>query len=352
MLRRTLAVVAVALAYLASVSCSSSGQVNAAGSGLAVAMDSVSGTGPAAEYFEYGDLAALRRLGVIHPAAATGRSGIPFDPRWARIAGVGASGLAALTFVLTRDTGLSMLGADTAVTIGQPPNSATRFDGSMDAKSISAKLTSFGAQPRKFGDTDGLSFGPDNQINLHNGLTKKLQVPIPELNEMVVTGDSFAASQNSATLQKVRDPGARSLLNSAHFANVAGCLGDVVAAIVVAPRHDSRAALVGVGVRTPRSAAEAASEVLCVLPSAGNQHNVHQSVAQRLATTATDPIGGSPVSQYVTKTAIDDTGDLVRAVLTDRVQAMPGYLIAGLSQNLAGYWDGSCTATDLAHRGC
>ena len=351
--RRTLpAVLAVLLLPVAA--CSSSGSGGSSSSGLAAAMDSVSGTGPAAEYFEYGDVAALRKLGVVHPDAAAGGSGSPIDQRWGRVAGVGASDLAAYSVVLVDLVKVNILAADTAVAIGNPPNLATRVDGAVDPKTVTAKLTALGAKPRSFGGTAGLSFGPDNVLNTSSKLAEDPRYGALSivLDQIVATDHTFATSRNAATLEKVLSPGDTSLLDTAHFSDLAGCLGDVVAAIVVAPQHDTQADLIGVGIRTPASAHAAADEVLCVLPSSGHQGAVHKSLQQRLAPTATDPIAHSPVSQYVAKTAVDDTGDLVRAVLTDAAKSPPGYLIVGLSQNLAAYWDGSCSGEALSRRQC
>lgn len=344
----------LAAVCLLPAACSSSGSGGGAASGLSAAMDSVSGSGPAAEYFEYGDLAALRKLGVLHPDATQG-TGPLFDPRWSQVAGVGASDLAAYSAVLPKVIDLNVLTADSAVTIGNPPDRATRLDGSTDAKAVSAKLTALGAKARDFGSTAGLSFGPDNAINTSSklGANPSYGSLAITLNQIAVTNGTFATSRNAATLEKALAPGDRSLLDTPHFADLADCLGDVVAAIVVAAGEpDTNSALVAVGVRTPASGDAAVDDVLCVLPKSGKQQAVHQSFAQRLAPGATDPLTNTPVSQYVAKTAVDDTGDLVRAVLTLNPKTPAGHLIQGLERNAVSYWDGSCTTADLAQRQC
>src|SRR4051794_12426159 len=150
MSRRLLPLV-LAVACLVPAGCGdSSGGDDAAKSGLAAAMDSVSGSGPAAEYFEYGDLTALRKLGVLHPDVATQHSGSLFDPRWSQVAGIGASDLAAYSAVLPKLIDLNPLAGNAAVTIGNPPNRATRIDGTTDSKTVSAKLTALGAKTRAF----------------------------------------------------------------------------------------------------------------------------------------------------------------------------------------------------------
>lgn len=351
--RRVLSAVVLATALLLAAGCGGSSD-DSAQSGLAAAMDSVAGSGPAAQYFEYGDLAALRKLGVVDPRANAEGSGTLIDPRWSTVAGVGASDLAAYSAVLPKLIDLNVLESDRAVAIGNPPDRATRIDGSLDSKAISAKLTALGAEPRSFGDTDGLSFGPDNQVNLSSKLGRDLNYSALAitLNQLAVTDGTFATSRNAATLEKVLDPGSTSLLDTAHFGDLADCLGDVVAAIVLAPQQDNNAALVGVGVRTPDSADAAVDDVLCVLPKPGRHDTVHESMAQRLATKSTDPATNSPISTYAAKTVVDDAGDLVRAVVTLQAKAPTGYLIQALIRNAVAYWDGSCTDTAIAQRTC
>jgi hypothetical protein len=274
------------------------------------------------------------------------------DPRWNAVAGVGASDLAAYAAVLPKVIDLNLLATDSAVAIGNPPNRATRLDGALDSKAISAKLSALGAQPRSFGGTDGLSFGADNQINLSSKLGRDYGPLAITLDQLVVTGNAFATSRNATTLEAVLDPGSQSLLATGQFGDLADCLGDVVAAIVLTTHQDKNAALVGVGVRAPSSADAAVDDVLCVLPKPGAQPAVHDSLAQRLDPKSTDPATNSPISTYAAKTAVDDSGDLVRAVVTLHAKAPAGYLIQALLRNAVAYWDGSCTTADLANRKC
>jgi hypothetical protein len=84
-----------------------------------------------------------------------------------------------------------------------------------------------------------------------------------------------------------------------------------------------------------------------VLPKSGDQDTVHKSFVRRLALDATDPISNQPISTYATKTAVDDTGGLVRAVLTLGQKAPTGYLIQAVEANALPHWDGSCVNQSL-----
>ncbi|HEY1485555.1 MAG TPA: hypothetical protein VGF84_05595 [Micromonosporaceae bacterium] len=343
---RRILLVALAALVLAAAACSSgtSGSGTSAKSGLAAAMASVSGTGSAAQYFEYGDLATMRRLGILRPTPDG--SAAPIDHRWIGVVGLGGVDLITYSKVLHGLIDLNVLTGGAAIAIGNPPNDATRIDGAQDRKAVLAKLTALGAKPRSFGGTAGLSFGPDNSIDLSGKLSDPKYGTLGlHLRQIAVTDNTFAVSANGATLEKVLAAGDRSLLDTPHFQGLADCLGDVVGAIVLAdPAIDTRAALVGIGVRTPVSAGGTVDDVLCILPKPGDQDSVHQSLTQRLAPHATDPISHQPLSTYVSKTAVDNVGGLVRAVLTLKSTAPAGYLIEGVERNLASYWDGSCAS--------
>jgi hypothetical protein len=229
-----------------------------------------------------------------------------------------------------------------------PPNHATKIVGSWDVKAITAKLAGLGARPRGFGKTTGLSFAADNQVNLDSKLTEQTQVST-DFDQMVVTDQQIATSPNSAALQKALDPG-KALLDAAAYGKLAGCLGDVVAAIVMKPTGASHSTLVGVGVRDPASAAATQHEVLCIQPASGRQSSVHRAVQRSLAPAATDPTTRAPVSTHVAATQVHDASGLVQAVLTMQPDTQLGYLIDGLQRGSSRYWDGSCAVTSGAPR--
>lgn len=347
MTRPTLAGSAVAVALLTVlVACSSSG-LTPERTALAAAMDSVSGSGPASTYFEFGDLAAMRRL---HMSTATGPGTGKPAQRWQRIVGLGSSQLAQYSRLLPQYTALRIFAADRAVTIGQPPNTAIRLDGAINAAAIRRKLVALGAKPRAFGDTTGLSFGADNSVHLNSPLASELYL-VNQLDQVVVDKHRFAASPNAATIEKALD-GGKSLLATGDEAKLADCLGDVIAAVIVAPTKDARTTLIGVGYPRPASATGVAHEVLCADPAAGQQQAVRDAFKRQLAPSATDPARQVPLRSYVSSTAVPQAGSMVQAVLTLRDSAPVGYLLAGLVQNLYRVWDGSCTATQFAHRQC
>lgn len=355
MSRRHHARLALALSAVAVLACacssSSAGSPETPLSGLAAAMSTVHGDGPASTYFEYGDFKQLRELGLMSGDPLHDRSRPMFDPRWANVAGLGAGALYTNGPVLADPTGINVYGADTAVRIGDPPHTAIRLTGAMDAATITDRFTAMGATPRSFGGTKGLTTGDDNQVNLGGAVTKATHT-VNELNQIVVTHDQLAVSPDSDSLQAVLNSGGRSLLDTGSYRDVADCLGNVLAAVILTPKKASNAAIVAVGVRTPTSATAPVAEVLCVVPAVGKQSEVRAALASALALTAHDPLTDVPNSQYFSDAQVDTPRSLVRSQLTVTADTSVGHLIQGVQRGMDGYWVGTCSVADVARHSC
>ncbi|MEO6887115.1 MAG: hypothetical protein ABI232_12650, partial [Jatrophihabitantaceae bacterium] len=125
---------------------------------------------------------------------------------------------------------IDVYSADTAVTIGDPPQTAVRLTGTIDAASITDKFKALGATSRTFGDIKGLTTGGDDQTNVDSPVVKATQT-VNELNQIVVTNHELAVSPDSDSLQAVLNSGGRSLLDTGSYRGVSDCLGDVVTAM-------------------------------------------------------------------------------------------------------------------------
>ena len=310
---RSCSLAAAATAALVATSCSSSSGDKASSSsgGVGAAMATVSGAGAASTYFEYGNMKRLRELGVVNATAQGGTDHV-VDTVWEHVVGYGASAVAASARLLPGVIGLNLFASDRAVTIGTPPNTALRIDG-VDTDAITARLTKLGAKPRDFDGTSGLSFGRDNAI-ADNRIRQTLFLP-NQLDQIIATDGSFAASPNAATLEKVRGHEA-SLLDTGRYHDIADCLGDVIAAAVSASKPRDRSTVRAVGVRDPGSLHGQVSEVVCFVPASGQHDAVLAAAKAHLSRSAYDPVSRQPLSQYATDVAVDAPGALVRAVLT------------------------------------
>lgn len=349
--RRTLAVLGTVACGLGVAACSSSGGSGSSDTALQKAMGDVAGGAAATKYFEFGDFARLRELKILYPdkPAASGRF---VDQRWLRIVGVGAEDLADHAYPIKTVLGYDVYTADTAISIGVPPDHASKLVGKIDESALRGKLTALGAKPREFGAVHGLTFAPDHVINVNSAPVAKHLAAVNEFNQIAVSGSYFATSPASAQLEDVLSGGDEPLLADHKFADMADCLGDVVAATVMAASKSGNSTLIGVGIRDPGSIHGTDHEVLCLLPASGKQATVRASVTKTLSVNALDPLSNAKLSQTLASVAIDTSNGLVRATLTLRSSVPPGYLTSSLAQNLPRYWDGTCSAQALATRHC
>ena len=323
--------VAVAALALGLAACSSDGSDSP--SGLRAAMDSVPGNDAGRADFQYGDLARMRELGMIDP---TGEPA--FDPGWLSVAGFGSGQLAQAALGLPDQLGLTLFAADTAVTIGRPPNTAVRIDGGVDRDKINDKLAGFGAEPRKFGDTEGLSLAGDNELNRDNPLVKLGIVNL--LDQVAVTDDQFYASPNSPTLTALLDRGS-SLLDTDGYDDLADCLGDVLAAeIFESADDDANAAVYAVGVRNPKNKTAPHDEVVCVLPRSGNTGTVKSALTKNMALSATDSRTNLQLSRFASKSQVAMSGDVVQDTLTMKPDARPGFVLTAVQTGQVRLWVG------------
>jgi hypothetical protein len=109
-----------------------------------------------------------------------------------------------------------------------------------------------------------------------------------------------------------------------------------------APASDKNAAVYAVGVRDPGTKSAADDEVVCVLPRAGKSSAVRTAFSKNLALSATDPLTRAPISQYVAKSEVGSSGDVVQAVLTAKSNTPIGYVLGSLLRGTLPVWDGSC----------
>jgi hypothetical protein len=341
---RRVAAAATAALALAVTACSSDSS-DSGSSGLEQAMSSVSGAGVAKAEFQYGDMGRLRELGIVDSK----RKPI-IDTRWQQVVGYGSGQFGTIAVALTKVIALDVLAADSTTTIGTPPNTAIRISGGVDKAAVTAKLKALGAKPRTFGGTDGLSLAADNEIT-HAGPLANSGL-VNQINQVVLTDDSMTSSPNGATLQQALGTGP-SLLDTGAYRDLADCLGDVIAAdILAAPPSDKNAAVFAVGVRDPSSKSGVDREVLCALPRDGKSDALRAALGKNLALSATDPTTRAPISQYASKSEVGSSGDAVQVVLTMKSDGPVGYTLQALLRGSLPVWDGTCQPQTQATQHC
>lgn len=327
------AVLGTALLATVTACGSSGGGSDTSDGGLADALGSVSVSAGVPKTVSYGDIARLRELGVIDATKDT------MNPQWNHVTGVGFDELADVSVILKTAIDLDVFTADRAVTVGEPPATAVRIDGAIDADAVTAKLKALGAKPRSFDGIDGLSFGDDNTIDPDSKVARQLHV-LNALDQVVVTSDHFAASPNSAALSAALGRG-DSLLDAPHFQQIAGCLGDVVAAVISTPSHPQNSAVIAVGVRAPGSLTKDHEEVVCSAPADGKTAAVQTAFKKNFALNALDERTREPLSHYAGASKVDTPDGTVRAVLTVKADQEPGYVLSAYYAAATTHWDGS-----------
>ncbi len=271
-----------------------------AGGGLKDAMAAVSGEGPAAAYFEYGEPAWWRDLGV-KPGADQARRWLP-----ASVSGLGS--LATAAAALPEATGMTPTAGTRAISIGVPPQQAFRFDGDVDAETVRKKLAALGAKPREMGGHDGLSFSPGAEIDLSRAIVPGVT---NQLNQVVVTDSLVATASAPDPLTSVLG-GETTLADKPAYAAMATCLGDVAAATIMTPPSGT-VTLYGVGLRRPADLKDRPVNVICVLPAAPATADVERALTTHLTPTGTY---GKHASEIAHDRVSSDDHTVLRAVLT------------------------------------
>ncbi|MGA4990562.1 lipoprotein [Nonomuraea bangladeshensis] len=295
----------ITVALTALLALTGCGQ-NGGEGGLKEAMAAVSGEGPAAAYFEYGEPAWWRDLGV-KAGAAEARRWLP-----ASVSGLGSFASAAAA--LPEATGMTPTAGTRAISIGVPPQQAFRFDGEVDADAVRKKLTAHGAKPRDMGGHEGLSFSPGDEIDLARTIVPGVT---NQLNQVVVT-DSLVATASSPDPLTAVLGGDTTLADKPAYAAMASCLGDVAAATITTSPSET-VTLYGVGLRRPADLNDRPVNVICVLPSASAATEVERALTTRLVPTGTMGDGGTygkHAAQIAHDRVSSDDHTVLRAVLT------------------------------------
>ncbi|NRQ32949.1 hypothetical protein HII36_14015 [Nonomuraea sp. NN258] len=297
----------VSMALTALLVLTGCGQ-NAGEDGLMDAMAAVSGEGPAAAYFEYGEPAWWRELGV--------KAGAGEARRWLPAAVSGLGDLAPAAAALPEATGMTPEAGTRAISIGVPPRQAFRFDGDVDSDAVREKLAARGAKPREMGGHEGLSFFPGDEIDLSRALVPGVT---NQLNQVVVTDSLVAAASTPELLTDVLG-GETALADKPAYAAVAACLGDVAAATIMAPSPaGGTVTLYGVGLRRPADLNDRPVNVICVLPATSAAADVERALTTRLVPTGSMSNGGT-YGKHAQEIAHDrvssDDHTVLRAVLT------------------------------------
>nr|WP_042180331.1 hypothetical protein [Kibdelosporangium sp. MJ126-NF4]CEL14334.1 hypothetical protein [Kibdelosporangium sp. MJ126-NF4]CTQ88701.1 hypothetical protein [Kibdelosporangium sp. MJ126-NF4] len=207
----------------------------------------------------------------------------------------------------------------TALSVGQPPNTATILWGEYDTGALNQ---AFAEAQGKRADVNGAAvwtLGEDNGYQTQGPLADA--VPPVGFNKVRVAVGSFAFAGSAASLAMVTDPGTETLAKDPENAALAGCLQDVVAAII--SRVPENPTPTGIGSRAD------GTEVLCVLPPAGQAEDVRKKIEDKVGTGAR--LTGQPWKDVLTNVQTEVVTGQSQVVRMTAKAPQPGVLFTALA---------------------
>ena len=203
----------------------------------------------------------LDALGQVRASAETRRSveyGAPAEvrtlvakdkTRFQRLTGFGYGSIADNALTVKDMIGVDFGAFNQGIVAGIPPNQATVLWGTYDRSTVDTKLDGLDIDHEDgLGGTHWRS-GDDHEMNFDGPFGEAS--PTGQFNNIVTRDGAFAFASTSADVERVTEPGEKTLADDDVLAPLASCLGDVV----VAQLLDTG---IGVGVRRD------GSDVICV----------------------------------------------------------------------------------------
>lgn len=244
--------------------------------GLLGALGRVRATAENRVSVEYGEPAAVRALLDQDKA------------RYQTLRGFGYSAVAQYGGRLDDALGLDLDGFYQAIHVGNPPKQTTILWGEYDVATVDDKLRGLNIDDEaQFGGTRWRS-ADDNEISFDGPFID--MAPPAQLNNILTTNGSFAYAPAAEGIDWVADPGDDTLADDDVLAPLATCLGDVVAAQLMATGE-------AVGVR------QDSTEVICL---EGDQARVSAALKEDLPST------GEPWDSVLPGAEVTQDGALAR----------------------------------------
>jgi len=323
----------VAVLSLALTACTSSGASNGGGAAsLRSALASVRDTAGSERFFAWADQKELRKLAGVSSAADAAKR--KANQKWLRLASVALPSVADKEPQLTDATGIDVYAGDRAITIGLPPDRASRIDGA-DGGTVLRKFRQLGARDERVGTRTYLALAGEGQVDVSNPLLGG-DVYL-SLNRTSVDHSTVGFGLTNAPIDAVLGGGGKSLADVADEAAVADCLGEVFVAEVTGPvpGGPDGVSLTGVGVRRPTTAGARVTEVLCEVTHSKDQAGqLAARVTARLAPDAALAGSGLRVRDRIAQANVDQVGkagDSVRLTLDLVSPARAGFLLLDAS---------------------
>jgi hypothetical protein len=289
--------------------------------------------GPIARsFFSWADQKDLRKLTGISSAADLSNKK-KVKPRWSRLATAGLPDVGGLEPQFTETTGIDFVAADRALTVGVPPQVAGRVDGAAVDK-VKKKFQALGSQAVTSNGRTGYVLAPDDQVDANDSrLAGDVYLA---LNRVITKGSTAAFGLAGGPVDAVLG-GGPALIDNPDEGVIATCLGDVVAAEIMAPPAGSAAGVtrVGVGVRRPKAVTDGVQEVMCEAVGRQQLATVANNITSRVQQGAVLPTTGLQVQQRFSQAIVDQMpkGRAVRLTLSMVAPARAGFLLFDMGSN-------------------
>lgn len=209
--------------------------------------------------------------------------------RFQALQGFGYSSIATYGKILGDKLSLDFDGFDGAIFVGEPPKQATMLWGDYDVAAVDGKLSDLDIDSEKKSGGTRWRSADDYEINLENGPFTEAAPPA-QLNDIQTGDGKIAFAPAAAGIDWVTEPGLTTLASDDVLAPLATCLGDVVAAQLLATGE-------AVGVR------EDATEVICLDEDAAQ---VSQALKGKVRST------GQPWDELLPGAKVGEDGSLAR----------------------------------------
>jgi hypothetical protein len=327
---RRCGLVALVLAAGALAGCGDSGSSEDR-TALEDALASVAAGDASKTYFEWGDTGRLADIAKVPPDGAS----VEGDDRFFRVAARGFGQLAETSSTLPDTAGIKPFGADSAVTIGVPPQTATRLSGTdAEPEAAGAKLRAAGAEEVEVDGHTLLALGEEGNSGIDRldkfggGLGR-------QFDRVAIEDDAIALGPYEEPVVELLG-GSPSLLEEKDFAAGAACLGDVRYAILAPADERSRLekipgspALVAVGGRID---GQLVDEVACVIyDDEGAADEEATRMRKTMAPEATLPSTREPLGDIIASTEVDtveaDERFAARAVMRLNASRPPSFIV-------------------------
>lgn len=187
--------------------------------GLLGALGRVRATADTRKSVEYGEPASVRTLADK-------------DKRYRQLQGYGYGSVSNYSRNIEGELGLHLDEFTGGITAGDPPKQATLLWGEYDTSALDGKLGGLGIDSEEALGGTHWRAAEDDELNFDGPLVDVM--PTAHFNNIVTRDGAFAFASASAGVEWVTEPGDETLADDSVLVPLARCLGDVIAATLLA----------------------------------------------------------------------------------------------------------------------